>query len=66
MTLIVPERRKTFPRNPRGFVVHGWAFMNLPSEDVEAIKLFLDSGRVDDLPERWRALATDWAEEDGK
>jgi hypothetical protein len=49
MTLIVPEQRKTYPRNPRGF--------------VEAIKTFLDSGRVDDLPERWRRLARDYAQE---
>jgi hypothetical protein len=63
MTLIVPEQRKTYPRNPRGFVVHGWAFMDLPDEEVEAIKTFLDSGRVDDLPERWRRLARDYAQE---
>jgi hypothetical protein len=64
VTLIVPERRRTYPRAPRGFVVHGWAFMDLPSDEVTAIKRFLETGRVDDLPEGWRNLARTYAIEE--
>lgn len=34
----------------RARVVKGWAFMNLPEEDVWMIKTFLTTGDTDDLP----------------
>jgi hypothetical protein len=41
-------------RHHRARVVKGWAFMDLPDLEAEAVRRFLDTGDTADLPERFR------------
>ena len=38
----------------RARVVKGWAFMDLDDKTIKAIKLFLDTGNTDFLPEQFK------------
>jgi hypothetical protein len=65
LDIVIPERRARYPRNPRGFLVHGWAFRDLSPGDVDAIRTFMSTGRIGDLPDGYQMTAvrraTEWA-----
>ena len=57
--------KKVAPETWRARVVKGWAFRASSEETNDAIRRWLDTGDLDDLPKSYHAVAQGMIDEEG-